>query len=73
MLEFQTLGLFSSFDRSAILKSELFGNGTTLESAEIRRFGFQTFTVLSKCYGSELAGPGPSFANKTKKFKDYMY
>ena len=27
-------------------KSELFGNGTTLESAEIQTFGFQTFTVL---------------------------
>ena len=30
------------------VKPELFGNGTTLESAEIQMFGFQTVTVLDQ-------------------------
>ena len=36
------------------LKSEPFGNGTTLESAEIRMFGFQTFTVFDSVLNFEF-------------------
>ena len=42
----------SSFRRC--LKSEVFGNGTTLKSAEIRTFEFQTSTVVRKILSKQL-------------------